>query len=122
MAVDRKSDHVGNHGGAYTDMQGNRRQFTYIDHDPKTKISGHTGESIDDIHKQLAKYRLDTVAEILEFPASLCPVEFVDFTQRGEGHSIITWNETMLKDGGITTNRLRDLNTVLSNRFNTRVV
>lgn len=39
MAVDRKADHVGNHGGAYTDQDGMSRQFTYVDHDPKTRIS-----------------------------------------------------------------------------------
>lgn len=38
MAVDKKSDHVGNHGGAYTDIDGMRKQFTYVDHDKKTKI------------------------------------------------------------------------------------
>lgn len=38
MAVDRKADHVGNHGGAYTDIDGMRKQFTYVDHDKKTKI------------------------------------------------------------------------------------
>jgi len=33
-----KSDYVGNHGGAYTDIDGMRKQFTYVDHDKKTKI------------------------------------------------------------------------------------
>ena len=37
--VDKKSDYVGNHGGAYTDMDGMSRQFTYIDHSKKSKIS-----------------------------------------------------------------------------------
>ena len=38
MAVDKKSDYVGNHGGAYTDVDGQSKQFTYVDHDPKVKI------------------------------------------------------------------------------------
>lgn len=39
MAVDKKSDYVGNHGGKYTDEHGQTRQFTYVDHDVKPKIS-----------------------------------------------------------------------------------
>jgi hypothetical protein len=38
MAVDKKSDYVGNHGGRYTDIDGISKQFTYIDHDKKTKV------------------------------------------------------------------------------------
>lgn len=36
MAVDRKADYVGNHGGAYVDESGQTRQFTYVDHDRNT--------------------------------------------------------------------------------------
>lgn len=36
MAVDKKSQHVGNHGGAYTDIDGMTKQFTYVDHDRNT--------------------------------------------------------------------------------------
>ena len=39
MAVDKKSDHVGNHGGTYIDNDGQSKQFTYIDHDKKTKFA-----------------------------------------------------------------------------------
>ena len=39
MAVDRKAEHVGNHGGVYTDLNGMSRQFTYIDHDKKPTLS-----------------------------------------------------------------------------------
>ncbi len=45
MAVDRKGDYVGNHGGAYTDIDNMSRQFTYIDHDKKSKISFGAGET-----------------------------------------------------------------------------
>lgn len=36
MATDRKADYVGTHGGAYTDMDGMTKQFTYVDHDRHT--------------------------------------------------------------------------------------
>lgn len=38
MAVDKKSDWVGNHNGRYTDIDGMSKQFTYIDHDKKIRI------------------------------------------------------------------------------------
>jgi hypothetical protein len=34
--MDKKSDHVGNHGGRYTDIDGQTKQFTYVDHDRHT--------------------------------------------------------------------------------------
>ncbi len=45
MAVDKKSDYVGNHGGKYTDEQGLTKQFTYVDHDVKSKISFLPGKT-----------------------------------------------------------------------------
>lgn len=36
MAHTPKSKYVGNHGGAYTDMDNMSRQFTYVDHDRNT--------------------------------------------------------------------------------------
>ena len=36
MAIDKKSQHVGNHGGVYTDKDGMTKQFTIIDHDRHT--------------------------------------------------------------------------------------
>lgn len=36
MAIDKKSQHVGNHGGVYTDIDGQTKQFTIIDHDKHT--------------------------------------------------------------------------------------
>lgn len=34
--MDKKSQHVGNHGGVYTDIDGQTKQFTVIDHDKHT--------------------------------------------------------------------------------------
>jgi hypothetical protein len=124
MAVDRKSDHVGNHGGGYVDNDGNRRQFTYIDHDPKTSISGlvSTDKDKEAIKSSLSSYKLDIIQRILDVPASLCPIEFYEFTIRGENQLVVTWNETMLRDEGLTLNRLRDLCTLLENKFDSKVV
>ena len=36
MAYIPKSKYVGNHGGRYSDIDGNTKQFTYIDHDRHT--------------------------------------------------------------------------------------
>ena len=119
MAVDRPGDHVGNHGGAYTDNDGMRRQFTYIDHDPKTKISGSitTDKEQEAIKVSLNSYKQDLVQRILDIPASLCPIEFGEFTLRGDSQSVIGWNEKMLRDEGMTTLRLRDLAVMLESKF-----
>lgn len=124
MAVDKKKDHVGNHGGAYIDNDGNRRQFTYIDHDPKTKISGSvtTDKEKETIKDSLSLYRKELVQRILDVPASLCPIEFSEFTLRGESQSVIQWNEKMLSDDGMTINRLRDLCTIVERRFESHTI
>lgn len=112
MAVDKKSDYVGNHGGAYTDENGMSRQFTYVDHDKKPTISTFSGETEK---FDFNKYRESIIKDILLYPASICPSVFVDYTLRGEGKSQIEWNTDMLIDTGIPINQLRDLNTLLSN-------
>lgn len=121
MAVDKKSDHVGNHGGAYIDNDGMRRQFTYIDHDPKTKISGSvtTDKEQKEIKSSLSEYRKELAERILALPASLCPIEFSEFKLLGDSQAVIQWNEKMVRDEGMTVNRLRDLCVVVENRFET---
>lgn len=72
MAVDKKSDHVGNHGGAYTDNDGNRKQFTVIDHDKKPSISAHTSISdteLEEIKKSLDEFTESTIEFVLLLPA-----------------------------------------------------
>lgn len=118
MAVDRPGDYVGNHGGAYTDNNGMAKQFTYVDHDVKTKISGFLGIDKKQIQKDLSEYRLSLIERITDIPASLCPIEFDAFTIRGEGKKTIEWNETVLNDAGMSIDRLRNLCTILENKNN----
>lgn len=113
MAVDSKSQHVGNHGGRYIDNDGQSKQFTYIDHDKKPTISFHT-EEVD--KEWQGKYTKELVDRIMDIPASICPVEFQDFTVRGENQAVITWNKTMILDSGMDLGKLRDLCTILENR------
>jgi hypothetical protein len=115
MAVDKKSDHVGNHGGGYIDNDGQSRQFTYIDHDVKTSISTTLDIDKQAVQDELKQYRENLLAKIFAIHASLCPLPFVSFTLRGDV-SEITWNETMLQDPGVPTDRLQVLYTILSNR------
>lgn len=107
MAVDKKSQHVGNHGGAYTDLYGHSKQFTYIDHDVKTKISTYAPTE-EEKREQKAiedKRRADRIDEILSLPA-VCAVqsedpfikqvlyeEFVVRSPQG-----IKWNEIVLRN------------------------
>ena len=114
MAVDRKADYVGNNGGAYTDIDGMSRQFTYVDHDKKTKISAKvtTQEEVDEAKKQLGEYRFDLIKRITAIHASLCPTIFSDYVVKGDVDQI-TWNTDMLLDAGVPLNQLRDLCTLL---------
>lgn len=117
MATDRKADHVGNHGGAYTDIDGMSKQFTVIDHDKKTTISSGKSEKVD---KEWApKYRALLIKRINDLPASICPEPFQDYTVRGEGKVTIMWNTDMLLDNGVPINQLRDLCVLLENKAET---
>lgn len=111
MATDKKSDYVGNHGGAYTDIDGMSRQFTTIDHDKKTTISMFTSSDVED----LKKYRADIIKRITDLPASICPSIFTDYTIKGDRDNI-DWNIDMLLDEGVPMNQLRDLLTLLENK------
>lgn len=68
MAVDKKSQHVGNHGGRYTDLDGQSRQFTYIDHDKKSKMSTYIeeGNASENFRKLLNRF----IDQILALPAA----------------------------------------------------
>lgn len=114
MATDRRADHVGNHGGAYTDIDGMSKQFTIIDHDKKTTISSGTLDKVD--KDWSTKYRALLIKRIAEISPSICPEPFQDYTVRGEGKATITWNTDMLIDKGVPLNQLRDLCVLLENK------
>lgn len=116
MAVDRPGDYVGNHGGAYTDNSGMAKQFTYVDHDVKTKISGFLGIDKKQIQKDLSEYKQSLIERITSVSASLCPYDFDTFIIRGK---TIEWNTTVLNDAGMSVDRLRNLCTLLENKNNT---
>ncbi len=114
MAVDRKADHVGNHGGAYTDQDGMSRQFTYVDHDKKTTIS--INQDNTDYELFFKQYRAELIKRIASISASLCHEWFVEFTVVNQEKSILEWNMDMLLDNGVPLSTLRDICTVMENR------
>jgi hypothetical protein len=68
----KKSDYVGNHGGAYLDGAGNSRQFTYIDHDSKLKKSFNppmTEEELKALKAEIEAAKKRVIEEILALPA-----------------------------------------------------
>jgi len=111
MAVDKKSDYYTS-AQNYTDLDGQSRSFTFIDHDKKTKIA--TG-SVEGATKQLAEDRKNLVDRILLLPASACPAIFSDFTVRGEAG--IHWNTAMISDAGMSMQQLNDIRTLTENRI-----
>lgn len=117
MSYNKRKEYVGNHGGAYVDMDGNSRQFTYVDHDVKTKImtTVTSDQEKQRIKDELASYRVGLINKISVSPPSFCPDLFEKFTLRGDREHI-EWNNTMLTDPGVPLQTLTDLWTLLSKR------
>jgi len=101
----------------YKDLDGLSKSFTMIDHDKKLKISKliQSDKELEDIKNQLKNYRDDLYIRVLSVPASLCPDSYYDFTVRGADSTLITWNEKMIKDEGLSIDRLRTLVVILEN-------
>lgn len=101
MAVDKKSQHVGNHGGRYTDIDGMSKQFTYIDHDKKTKISTSQGETLEQIREAMKDHTYKVIRAILSMPAVNVVRNpdglYEEFVTRSEEKGV-AWNETMVFD------------------------
>lgn len=95
-------------------MDGNTRTFTEVDHDPKTKINVPSEDGTNPT-EELKKYRKLIIEKILSVYAGYCPTIFMDFTIRGEQQQSVTWDETMLRDEGTSTDRLTQLYTLASN-------
>lgn len=118
MAVDKKSQHVGNHGGAYTDIDGMSRQFTYVDHDKKTKIaSGKLAkDELSKIKQELIDYTERKIAQILALPAVNVHNPdglYEEFIIRDVDTRTIKWHEEMVK------NTCRINSVLMGNLFNT---
>lgn len=117
--MDKKSQHVGDHGGKYVDQSGQTKQFTYIDHDVKPSMSTTiiSKEEVNDIKRQLREYREDLIFRIVSLSASTTAPEFYQFTVRGDKETI-EWNKAMLTDPGISIDLLRDICTLTERRNN----
>lgn len=104
MSIDKKSSYIGNHGGTYTDLDGQSKQFTYIDHDIKTKksfsppLSDDEKSNLKEGVKEDLRIRIEA---ILSLPAvSLLKSKYSfaeDFVIRDVEKGII-WNETYTKN------------------------
>lgn len=104
----------------YRDDDGNMKNFTMIDHSVKTTIGGSpklNQEELDEISLQRKLHRTELCNRILSIPASLCPLDFEDFTLRGEGFSKIEWNESMITDEGMDPIKRQFLCNILDNRM-----
>jgi len=114
--MDKKSQHVGNHGGRYTDMDGASRQFTYIDHDKKIKMGSIiTKEDVDKAKEDLKIYKISLIERLLSLPPTLCPDIFQDYLER-DGSSIL-WNEKMIRDEGVPLNTLQSICILIENKL-----
>ena len=95
----------------YDDMEGNVRQFTYVDHDIKPKISLNVNTSESDAN--LLSYRKEVIKEILALPAVSVGhrVDYQYLIERGEGG--IKWNTKAVEDLIMSTDHVYFLKTVV---------
>jgi len=106
----------------YTDLDGNTKSFTIINHDSKAKtitsLAGSKSQNdMEDIHNELKKYRKDLQFSILKEHASLCPPHmrqtFVTTNELGEG---LCWKVNAIEDNGVSLDTLRDLHNLVHRR------
>lgn len=102
-----KKKYVGDHGGKYVDLDGMTKQFTYVDHDKKTKIHiPLTEEEKKELQDSIAKRKEETILEILAMPAVnvmsredtlLDKNLYNEFVLRHKERKEIFWNEEFLR-------------------------
>lgn len=109
-----KKEFTGDHGGKYSDMDGNVKQFTYVDHDPKPTASAYIAEDKEKIIQKLKDYRDRLVDRIIEVDPEHSADVHQDYVRRGTQG--IEWDELMLRDGGMTLDRLRDVYILAENK------
>lgn len=121
MAVDKKSDHYTS-ASTYRDLDGNMKNFTFIDHDKKSKASGYvpTDETKEDVKQALRDAREEYITRILSYSASFCPTQEQMFTNRGEAKKTIEWNEDALRNQGVPLDRLIRICTLVENKAENR--
>lgn len=95
----------------YSDIDGNMKTFTHIDYDLKSRMATYhpSDDEKRDNAEALKQYHLDLISRLMATPASTAPDLFYDFTIRGEGKKTIEWNEVMLRDPGMSLDKIRDM-------------
>jgi len=100
MPHDELAKYVGNHGGAYTDIDGMSKQFTYVDHDKKTTISTHN-EDTKEVKEALKSHTDQVIEAILSLPAVNAVRNpdglYEEFIIRDKELGI-SWNEHVVRD------------------------
>ena len=104
----------------YTDLDGNLKSFTFIDHDKKPTIT--TSTPLTDIEREDLKgwcneYRKDLISRIINIPPIYCPMHCAEYTEHGDVDKI-TWRVNMLENSGTPLDLLRSLCTILENTVN----
>jgi len=61
MAYTPKSKYVGDHGGKYSDIDGNIKQFTYVDHDKHTSRLKSWNSSVKEVERTELQKLIDTI-------------------------------------------------------------
>lgn len=89
----------------YRDMDGNHRQFTFIDHDVKTRKSMGNPlkkEELEELKNEITRAKERKIQEILALPAINAIRHpngeiYENFIIRNQEDNIITWNEDVVR-------------------------
>jgi hypothetical protein len=113
MAVDRKGDYVGNHGGHYTDIDGQSKMFTYIDHDRHTsrtqsgresdEVKERKAKELEELRASIKKINDDKISAILAMPPYDMGIGETDFVKKVLYTNLILrdpprWEENMVRE------------------------
>lgn len=110
--VDKKSDHYTS-ATTYRDMDGNHKNFTFVDHDKKSKMSASVDMSEEELKslKKTINSDIDrSIDEILALPAQNCftPNNLYDeFVVRNVEEKRIDWQKNMLRNACRINHTLR---------------
>ncbi len=110
--VDKKSDHYTS-ATTYRDMDGNHKNFTFIDHDKKPTISASPSLNEDELKslKQTINEQIDlSIDEILAMPAQSCFSHnglYEEFIVRDVEQGRIEWQKNMLRNACRINHTLR---------------
>jgi len=104
----------------YTGRDGISRQSTNLDYTEKTKVATATRLTPEELAQLLEgqeSFRRSLIERVLAIPASLAGSVYEPFINRFPEERKLEWNAAMIADPGMPLDLLRNMVTILENRY-----